>query len=134
MEIILKNSSEDRKRLVTALQSFASEQHLPAKAVQAADLALEEHLTNVFAHGYDDQGEHELLVRLTRAGSWLQIQVEDDGRPFNPSSQPPLDTSAPLETRPLGGLGVHLIRSFMDELNYRREEGKNIFVMRKRLE
>lgn len=134
LEITLKNTPDERQRLVKALESFALEQNLPAKAVEAADLALEEHLTNVFAHGFHNQAEAELLVRLTRDGDWLQIEIEDEGRVFNPLSQPPVDTSLPLEGRPIGGLGIHLIRQFMDELDYRRERERNIFIMRKRLQ
>ena len=134
MEIILKNTPEERQRLVKALESFALEHHLPDKAVQAADLALEEHLTNVFTHGYEDETETQAIVRLTRQGEWLQIEVEDNGRAYNPLARPPVDTSLPLEQRPIGGLGIELIRRFMDELNYRRDKDRNILVMRKRLE
>lgn len=134
MEITLNNRPEERQRLVKALESFGREQNLPAKAIQAADLALEEHLTNVFAHGLDNDADAQLVVRLARNGGWLEIEIEDEGRPFNPLSQPPVDTSLPLEERPPGGLGIHLIRRFMDELTYRREGERNIFIMRKRLQ
>jgi anti-sigma regulatory factor (Ser/Thr protein kinase) len=46
---------------------------------------------------------------------------------------PPVDVRMPLEQRSIGGLGIHLVRSLMDELEYRREEGKNLFRMKKRI-
>jgi anti-sigma regulatory factor (Ser/Thr protein kinase) len=63
----------------------------------------------------------------------LLVEVFDDCRPFNPLERPEVDTTKPLEEKPIGGLGVHLMRKFMDELDYRREEGKNVFRMRKKL-
>ena len=133
MEIVLHNQPEELPRLRRAVEDFAREHQVPDRAAQAADLALEEHLTNVLAYGYEDKAAHDIVVRLTLADRWLQIEVADDGRPFNPLAQPAPDLSLPLEQRPVGGLGIHLVRQFMDELDYRREAGKNIFRMRKRL-
>jgi len=134
LELVLKNQPEELPRLRRALEDFAREHALPERAVQAADLALEEHLTNVLAYAYADQAAHDILIRLAIEGRSLQIEVADDGRPFNPLSRPAPDTSLPLDHRPPGGLGIHLIRQFMDELDYRREADRNILRMRKRLE
>ncbi len=57
----------------------------------------------------------------------------DNGCPFNPLDRPEVDTAIPLDEKPIGGLGVHLMRRFMDELDYRREDGRNVFRMRKKL-
>jgi len=119
--------------MLQALKKFAVDFRLPEKALQAADLALEEHLTNVMKYGFDDAQVHQILVRLDRVKNVLQIEVEDDGKAFNPLEFPPPDLNLPLSERPVGGLGIHLIRSFMDELGYRREGGRNVFQMRKRL-
>ena len=105
---------------------------MPASATQAAELALEEHLTNVFNYGYSDNVVHEIIVRFSVNDDWFQIEIEDDGRRFNPLERPPVDTSMPLEQRPIGGLGIHLIRKFMDELDYQRVDGKNVLRMRKK--
>jgi len=59
--------------------------------------------------------------------------VEDDARPFNPLERAPVDTTVPLDQKPLGGLGIHMIRHSMDELEYRRDGGRNILTMRKRI-
>lgn len=133
MEIVLKNQPVEKQRLLKALEAFAADHHLPDKAVQAADLALEEHLTNVLNYAYADTAIHEIRVRFTCDERWFQIEVEDDGRVFNPLDQPQVDTSVPLEQRPVGGLGIHLMRQFMDGLDYRRENGRNILRMTKRL-
>ncbi len=101
--------------------------------MQAADLALEEHLTNIINYGYTDTRPHRVSVRFALEEGFLVIEVEDNGKPFNPLDSPKVDTSLPLDQKPLGGLGVHLIRSVMDELQYRRDANKNVLRMRKRL-
>ena len=133
MQILLKNKPEDRRKLLEALEGFAREQQLPGRALQAADLALEEHLTNVMSYAYEDELTHDILVRCSVEKGVLVIEVEDDGKPFDPLLKPEVDINMPLEQRPIGGLGIHLMRRFMDEVDYRREAGKNCLVMRKRL-
>ena len=115
------------------LQAFASEHRIPDALLKAADLALEEHLTNVINYAYEDSKLHEILVRLELKPDAFQIVVEDDGKAFNPVEQPEPDTSLPLIDRPIGGLGILLIRRSMDELSYRRDGNRNVFQMRKRL-
>ena len=133
MEIVLTNRPEEKPRLLRALEAFATEHRLPAKVLQAADLALEEHVTNVWHYAYADAALHEIRVRLSCDERALLVEVEDDGRAFNSLDVPPVDTSVSLEQRPVGGLGIHLMRQFMDTLDYRREGGRNILRMTKRL-
>lgn len=134
LEIVLTNRPDEMKRLLQALEAFATEHRLPAKVLQAADLALAEHVTNVLKYAYADSTAHEIRVRLSCDEGVLHAEVQDDGRAFNPLEVPPVDTSVPLEQRSLGGLGIHLMRQFMDTLDYRREGGRNILRMTKRLE
>ncbi len=115
-----------------ALERFAREHRLPKEVVNAADLALEEHLTNLISYGFEDNQAHEIKVRFS-VGADLILEVEDDGRAFNPLKWPEPDTSLPLERRPIGGLGIHLMRRFMDDLEYHSEGGKNRLCMRKHL-
>ena len=133
MEIILKNRPEEKRKLLTALEDFVCAHQLPPLVVQAADLALEEHLTNVMKYAYDDRREHEIVVRLQANASDVVIEVEDDGRPFDPTQAPQVDTSLPLEQKPIGGLGIHLIRRSMDEMRYQRHANRNLLRMIKRL-
>lgn len=134
MQVNLTNHPREKRRLLLSLRAFAEEHRISARVLQAADQALEEHLTNLMNYGYKDANPHEILVRFGIVRDALEIEVEDDGKPFNPLEQPEPDTTVPLIDRPIGGLGIHLIRQFMDELNYRREEGHNILQMRKRLQ
>lgn len=132
MEIILKNPAAERQQVVSALQRFAHDHQIPAAAVHAADLALEEHLTNLLTHSFADKQKHEVKIRFNM-GSEFIIEVEDDGPPFNPLELPEVDTTVPLARRAIGGLGIHLMRHFTDALDYTSEGGRNILRMHKKL-
>jgi len=106
---------------------------LPGDVVSAVRLALEEVLTNVIRYGFRDGCSQAVRVHLARDANGVTARVEDDGCPFNPLAHPPPAVDRPIEARPIGGLGVWLTRWAMDALDYRREGGKNILVMRKAL-
>ncbi|MDR3095034.1 MAG: ATP-binding protein [Bacteroidales bacterium] len=63
----------------------------------------------------------------------LSFTVEDTGIAFDPTATPPADTSLPLEQRPTGGLGIHLVRQIMDEVNYCRTGETNQLQLKKKL-
>ena len=132
MQIVLKNQPREKQKVVHALEQFGRDHQLPAAIVQAADLALEEHLTNLMSYALTDNREHEIKIRFM-LDSHFMIEVEDDGPPFNPLQLPAVDITVPLERRPIGGLGIHLMRRFMDEIEYQSEGGRNVLRMRKRL-
>ena len=88
---------------------------------------------NVISYGYRDTAEHEIVVRINLYDSMVRAEVEDDALPFNPLEAPEPDVTKPLEDRPVGGLGIHLTRKMMDNLEYRRMGLKNLFVMHKQI-
>jgi serine/threonine-protein kinase RsbW len=96
-------------------------------------LALEEHLANIIAHGGNPGPSGTITVRFALEPAALRVEIEDDAGPFNPLNAPTVDTAVPLEEKPLGGLGILLIRKSVDELEYRRAGDRNVLVMRNRL-
>ena len=129
--ILFKNQLSEIARLGQVVKTFVALHALPSKLAFELNVALEEILTNVISYGYADSGEHDIVLRLSCTGEEVTTEVEDDGRPFNPLAAPPPDISKPLEERPVGGLGIHLVRKFMDSVEYRRQQGKNLLVMTK---
>src|SRR5262249_20217413 len=114
-------------------ERFSQSHRIPNADLQAVSLALDEVITNVIGYGYDDQRPHEILVRLLLANGRLSAEVEDDGRPFNPLTTAPPGLTSAVEGRPVGGLGIHLVRSLMEQVDYRWESDKNHLIMSKRL-
>ena len=95
------------------------------------NLALEELGLNILTHG-SSGADHkpEIEIVLTSDEGILTIEVSDDGNPFNPltdAAQP--DINAPMDERKIGGLGVHLVRTLMEDLRYSRDDGKNRLTM-----
>ncbi|MBI3756913.1 MAG: SpoIIE family protein phosphatase [Deltaproteobacteria bacterium] len=133
LTIFFKNQLSEIGRLAQGVTAFAEQRQLPSPLVFELNVALEEILTNVISYGYEDAGEHEILLRLSYTGEKVTAEVEDDGRPFNPLAAAAPDTSKPLVDRPVGGLGIHLVRKIMDEVEYSRQQGKNRLVMTKRI-
>ncbi len=130
--IRLRNRVEELAPLQRAVDAFAQDHDLGERDGRALQLVLEEIVTNLIRHGYDDDDPHEILVRLELEEDQLTIQIEDDGRSFDPKSARSPDTDAPILDRPIGGLGLHLVRSLVDELDHRRRAGRNILTPRKR--
>ena len=130
--VTVTNDLAELERLSRAVEEFGRAAGLSAPVIFDLELAANEILTNVILHGYDDEREHAIVVRLVANAGEVTVEVEDDGRPFDPSSVPTPRLDLPLEERPLGGLGVHLARRVTDAIEYRRQDGRNILRMRKR--
>ena len=131
--MVLRGGAGERQQFVSCLHEFCAEHSVGDAARSAMDLALEEHLTNVLSYGYEPGAQRTVTVRIGTDNTWLWAEVKDDGIAYNPLTRPPVDVSIPLEEKPIGGLGVHLIRQFMDELDYARESEHNVLRLRKRL-
>jgi sigma-B regulation protein RsbU (phosphoserine phosphatase) len=134
VEIRFSNKLSELERLNQALTEFGRRRGLAAKVIHDLNLAMEEILINIISHGYTDEQEHEITVRLSEQAGSVRIDVEDDGRPFNPLEAPRADTTKPLEARTIGGLGIHLVRNLMDGLEYTRRDGRNRLIMKKKTE
>ncbi len=105
----------------------------PPDLVYQVDLVLEELIVNTVNYGYDDDARHEIEVTLTSDEDVFTVEIIDDGHAFNPlKDAPEPDLDAGIEDRPIGGLGIHLMRVMMDDVHYRREENKNHLTLIKR--
>lgn len=133
-KIQLKNELSELQRVQKDIAVFGSMHRLTPNAVHDIQLAVEEILTNIISYGYDDDREHEILVRLGLGTGEIKIEIEDDGRPFNPLEALEPDVELPLEQRSIGGLGIHLVRKLMSSLEYNRHGQTNLLIMKKRVE
>ncbi len=118
------------EQIPAAVEEFAERDNWPPDLVFKLNLVLEELGVNIVNYS---GATGEIEISLASDGETVTIEIADNGRPFNPLAE--LDTpdiSAPLGERPIGGLGVHLVRSMMDELSYSREDGMNRLAMTKR--
>ena len=116
---------EELNRVFDAVRDFGERESWPNDTLFLIDLALEELTLNTMNYGHDS-GIHEIEIAVTSDMDAITIEITDDGRPFDPLNDAPRpDVGAAIEDRPVGGLGVHLVRTMMDEMSYRREGDKN---------
>lgn len=95
-------------------------------------LAVNEAVTNVFLHGYNEQPGF-VSISAVADGDDILVRLTDDAPLFDPTAVPPPDINLPLEDRPLGGLGVHMMRQLSDELHYSvTADGHNQLIFAKR--
>ena len=103
----------------------------PDSLVFKVNLVLEELGLNILSYGSAGADRPpEIEITLVSEDDSLTIEVSDDGRPFNPLEDAAVpDVEALLDERSVGGLGVHLVRTMMDDLSYQRAEGRNLLKM-----
>ena len=106
------------------LETFTASISVPPQVVFCLDHALAEHLQNL--HDHSDATLSK--VRLRSSQGKLMITVLDNGKPYNILSHPPVDTSIPILDRPIGGLGIHMIRKLLDDVHYSSADGWNTAV------
>jgi anti-sigma regulatory factor (Ser/Thr protein kinase) len=95
-------------------------------------LASEEALVNVINYAYaGGEGDLELQYEIENDPKTLIIQVADSGVPFNPLDKEDPDINLPAEDRPIGGLGIFMIRQIMDSVDYKRDNNRNLLIMKK---
>lgn len=134
IRIVLSNDLSEIEKLRRELESFGKKCGLSSKTLFELNLILEEVVANVISYAYGDDQRHEIVVRADLRDGELVIEVEDDGRPFNPLQVPPPDLERSLEEMQVGGLGLHLVRELTSSLEYDRREERNRLVMRKKTE
>lgn len=104
----------------------------PAVAM-SLNLALEEAVTNVIMYAYPKGTEGQVDIDAVMGGGEICFVLSDAGTPFDPTAAPEADISLGVEERPIGGLGIFLVRKIMDEVTYQRKDGKNILKMLKKI-
>ena len=117
------------------VEDFGKHCDLPPRSLYHVSLVLDELLTNIAAYGYLDQDRHHVCVSLSQEGDEIIMTVEDDALPFNILEAPLPDVTLPPEDRakPVGGLGILLVRRLTDSIAYERRDNKNILTLRKRM-
>jgi anti-sigma regulatory factor (Ser/Thr protein kinase) len=108
------------------------------RAAAQVALIVEEMVSNVAKYAWPDDTPRvfSLEVDARREGGELVVTLttDDDGTPFDPTEAAPPDLDADLDARPIGGLGIHMIRTMTDRQSYQRVGGRNRFNVVKRCE
>jgi phosphoserine phosphatase RsbU/P len=130
--IVLRNDIREIGRIIDAIKQFVDSVSFPPVVIDDVSLAIEEIFSNIVFYGFGDDLEHNITLHLAIEGDALILTLQDEGIPFNPLNVQIGRRDKPLEERDKGGMGIILAKNLMDQMNYRRERGKNILRMEKR--
>lgn len=133
LELSLLNRLEEIPRMLDEVRAFGEARGMSQKAVFDISLALDELVTNIISYGYADEAEHRIELRLDLGETGLRAELIDDATAFNPLDQATPDLEEGLDARRIGGLGIHFVRSVMDDVAYRRDGARNHLLLTKRL-
>ena len=133
LELRIVNRLEEIDRVNSEVNAFAERHGIDSKTRRTLNLVFDELLNNTISYAYEDHEEHEIDLTVAVSENRLYATISDDGKPFNPFDNRAPDTQLSVEDRPIGGLGVHLVRNVMDHVTYERHGSNNVVSMEKEL-
>ncbi len=126
------NDISELNRLNSHLEQLAEDWNIPEKPLFQINLAVDELVTNIINYGYEG-GQHKIILIFSLKDDAVTIQIQDQGKAFNPLTTPEPDISEPTEKRKIGGLGIHLTKTLMDSIEYERIDDSNIVMLIKKI-
>jgi sigma-B regulation protein RsbU (phosphoserine phosphatase) len=133
IELHLANDKVEIDRCLMSLSEFCDRFDLPPEIRNDIGVVLDDLLNNIISYAFEDDEEHLIEVSLSTDQQRFIVTVKDDGVEFDPFLLEEPDIDSALSDRQVGGLGVHLIRSLMDDFSYRCIDGKNVTILMKRM-
>ena len=128
---------ENDVRQVTALNDFvkriSGQLNIAPSVVKSIRLAVEEAVVNVMDYAYPANVVGKINIRALSDGETLEFVISDSGVAFDPTEALEADTSLSANDRPIGGLGILLVRELMDSINYERINGRNVLTLKKKI-
>lgn len=126
LELELRATPEEVMRAVETLQQTAAGWRLGERETFALALALEECASNIVNHGLERDGGRSFHLRIHRAADRVTLELRDGGPAFDPTQVAARQPGPEDAHRAPGGWGVQLVRHYMDDITYRREDGENV--------
>ena len=129
--LTLKNDVRQVKLLNEFIKSVTERLGIDAPLAKKLRLGVEEAVVNVIDYAYPAGTEGDITVRASADDQQLKLTITDAGMPFDPTQKNLADTTLSAEERPIGGLGILLVRRLMDSINYEHTDGKNVLTLKK---
>ena len=126
-QLTIKNRPAEILVIAAWLKKNFDENKLPLGLLQTFDLCANEAVTNIISYAYEDTAEHDITLKLVSKESSVSLEITDQGKPFNPLERAEHIQPKNLESAHIGGLGIYLIRHYMDKCCYQRKGDTNVF-------
>lgn len=131
--LTLPNDINTIPQLNEFIDTVCEELEIDMALAMSLNLAMEEAVVNVMDYAYPAGTEGEVCIEAVAEETQLHFIISDSGKPFDPTAKEEVDTTLSAEERPIGGLGIHLIRQLMDDISYERKDDKNILRLSKNI-
>ena len=131
--LTLPNDINTIPQLNEFIDTVCEELEIDMALAMSLNLAMEEAVVNVMDYAYPAGTEGEVSIEAIADETQLHFIISDSGKPFDPTAKEEVDTTLSAEERPIGGLGIHLIRQLMDDISYERKDDKNILRLSKNI-
>ena len=131
--LTLPNDINTIPQLNEFIDTVCEELEIDMALAMSLNLAMEEAVVNVMDYAYPAGTEGEVNIEAIADETQLHFIISDSGKPFDPTAKEEVDTTLSAEERPIGGLGIHLIRQLMDDISYERRDDKNILRLSKNI-
>lgn len=133
MRLVIDSQLAEIRRAAQLVDEFKAHHGLADEDANAIHIVLDEVLSNSIRHGLAGAVSHEIAVTLELSEGEITVEVEDDGVAYDPTQAPAPVLSGTLGERTEGGLGVAFVRALTNSIEYRRVDGRNRLVLRRRI-
>ncbi len=132
--LVLPNNTEEVPRLAAFVEEVCEAVGFGPALTMQINLAIEEAVVNVMNYAYPSGTRGDVSIEASSNDVRLKFTIIDSGSPFDPTARSEVDTTLSANDRPIGGLGIHLVRQIMDSINYERVDNLNILTLRKNIQ
>jgi anti-sigma regulatory factor (Ser/Thr protein kinase) len=132
-EMKIEAVSENLAAALDFVNTELEKMDCPPKTQMQIDVAIEEIFVNIARYAYKP-GTGFAVIRIRTGPNEIRLEFEDRGTPYNPLEKDDPDINIPAEDRPIGGLGVFMVKKIMDTVEYRYEGSKNLLSLKKAIQ
>lgn len=133
-EICVEALTDNLDQVNEFVESMIEDSGCSARTVMQVRISVEEIFVNIANYAYSPEiGKATIAVEVSDDQAMVTIMFMDSGTPYDPLAKEDPDVTLSFEERQIGGLGIYMTKKFMDEMEYKYKDGKNILILKKKL-
>ena len=132
-KLILPNDVQEVPQLAAFVDEVCEAAGMDMPTMMKMNLAIEEAVVNVMNYAYPSGTKGEVRIEAKSHDGYVEFVISDDGTPFDPTEVKEADTTLSAEDRSIGGLGIFLVKHYMDKVKYKYVDNQNVLTLRKNL-
>ena len=129
----MPNDVQEVPKLAAFVDEICEAAGMDMATAMQMNLAIEEAVVNVMEYAYPAGTKGEVRIEAQVHDTYVEFTLSDDGMPFNPTEKGEVDTTLSAEERSIGGLGIMLVKHYMDSVIYKYVDSQNVLTLRKNL-